>query len=226
MDKCYDPQIGKMLHAYEMGILPEEAAEQFEMHLMDCQYCYSQLESFDDGASLLSEDKDIRQLLQKESLDGSDSKTWMQRIWSHLWPQAPLVFKPAVAYFILLALAIPIITGIFNNSGNHIQPLQSITLVANRSSAANTFSITEESSGLINFEFPRADTGTEYQVIIINEQGNEVYRDDQVRQLDEFGIGQLYIPLHKMRPGLFQLIVTSKGKESPINERVYNFTIE
>ncbi|MBD3234787.1 MAG: hypothetical protein GF315_13760 [candidate division Zixibacteria bacterium] len=226
MDKCYDQKIGKMLHAYEMGILSEEEAEQFEMHLMDCQYCYSQLESFDDGARLLSGDQDIRRLLQKRSLEESDSKTRMQRIWNYLWPQTPLVFKPAVAYFIILVLAIPVITGILSKGGNSIRPLQSITLVANRSSLDNSFSITEESSGLINFELPEAETGSEYKVVIKNERGNEVYRDDHCRPKDEFGIGQLYIPLHKMRPGLYKLIVTSRDKESPANERIYNFTIQ
>ena len=39
MSECINPKVGQLLFAYELGALPEEEVEKFELHLFECEYC-------------------------------------------------------------------------------------------------------------------------------------------------------------------------------------------
>ncbi len=60
MSKCIDPQLGKMLKAYELGLLQDKEREEFELHLLDCLYCHRQALEFKDAATLMRNNEEIK----------------------------------------------------------------------------------------------------------------------------------------------------------------------
>lgn len=53
MNECIDHSIGDMMHAYELGILSDQDRARFEMHLMECDYCFHRAQSFASEADQL-----------------------------------------------------------------------------------------------------------------------------------------------------------------------------
>jgi len=41
--KCHNPETGKLIAGFELGILTEQDRMSFEKHIMECQYCFQNL---------------------------------------------------------------------------------------------------------------------------------------------------------------------------------------
>jgi hypothetical protein len=54
---CTDPNIGKLIGAYELGILSAEENVQFENHLLECEYCFQSLYQAAPITKLVREEK-------------------------------------------------------------------------------------------------------------------------------------------------------------------------
>ena len=53
--ECTNPEIGKLLHAYELNSLNEEQNDRFEAHLIGCDYCYHEVIQFSNRAEIIIE---------------------------------------------------------------------------------------------------------------------------------------------------------------------------
>ena len=45
MNKCTNPKVGELIMQYELGALSDEACLRFDEHLMECDYCLSELKN-------------------------------------------------------------------------------------------------------------------------------------------------------------------------------------
>ncbi len=54
---CTDQDIGKLIGAYELGLLSEEEKRQFENHLLECEHCFQSLHETAQIANLIREGK-------------------------------------------------------------------------------------------------------------------------------------------------------------------------
>ena len=59
MNHCTDKNQGRLLHAYELGLLSEREREQFELHLYECEDCFSRASKLEGAVEALRTSKVI-----------------------------------------------------------------------------------------------------------------------------------------------------------------------
>ncbi|UCC43838.1 MAG: tetratricopeptide repeat protein [Candidatus Zixiibacteriota bacterium] len=78
MKQCLDKRFEKLLHAYELGILSDEDRADFEIHQMECDYCFEQARQFKDPVYLIEHDPDVRasikQMDEEKSSDAAGTR--------------------------------------------------------------------------------------------------------------------------------------------------------
>jgi tetratricopeptide (TPR) repeat protein/TolB-like protein len=67
--ECTDERLGDKLMAYELGMLSNDDRAEFELHLLECEYCSSRAAEFGSTAQLLRSDKDVKSEVAKLSSD-------------------------------------------------------------------------------------------------------------------------------------------------------------
>lgn len=227
MSKCKDPDLGVLLHAYELNVLSEEDIERFEIHLLGCEHCFDQLKNFEQEAALLTSDDEVRELVGDAVREEyPQAELLLRRLWRYIWPDTPVVFKPALAYLLILLMILPAYHGLKKFTEGQIRAVQTISLFPGRSTAEDVFKISVGDDGLISFVFRGAVVGESYRVVIECEDGRVVFRDDAFRRFDEYETGRLLLPIVKMKPGGYRLVITDPRVEPPLNKQEYSFKIE
>jgi len=225
--KCTEPEQGELLYAYELDLLPEEDMKKFEVHLFDCEYCYTQLEGFEREADLLMSNREFK-VMAEEAAAGRlpAAEPLVKRLRRYLWPEAPLLLKPALTYLLILFLIFPAYHGLRKLSESKIRPVQTIQLFFDRSSGEDVFKISRNSDGLISFVFEVAVTGKKYYVYITSDEGDTIFRQASFHNFDSYGTGRLLLPHDKMKPGGYRLILVDPQAPPPSNTWQYNFEIK
>ena len=85
-DRCSDPRRGKLLYAYELGMLDDNERETLELHLLECDYCFARVEKFSGAVGLLRESKAVKELAARQGVssvkgEGEDARGAITRIW-------------------------------------------------------------------------------------------------------------------------------------------------
>jgi len=231
MLKCTDLKLSALLHAYELKALSDEDAERFEIHLLECEHCFEQLKGFERVANLLSSDEEVKELIRESSTEEyPHPESFLKKLWRHIWPETPLFFKPALAYLLILLMILPAYWGLREvtkpGTETEIGPVQNISLTPFRSTGEDVFKISLGQDGMISFFFGDVIVGESYQVIIEAKDGKVVYKNDSFREFDRYGTGHLLLPLAKMKPGYYRLVISDPRGEPPSNRQEYTFRIE
>ncbi len=227
MSECRDRDLGALLHAYELKALPEEESRRFELHLMECDHCFEEFRGFERKASLLYGDEKIRTAVRRQARrNRGDAASSPGSVLRRLWPEGPLFLKPGILYLMILLLLVPASTGLRREGKDGITTVQTVTLSPTRSGTAPTFQKSGASSGLLEFVFREAVPGEAYSVIIEDEDGGEVYRNEGFSNFDEYETGRLSLPLLGMETGGYRLVVTDPRRDSPAGRQEYRFRIE
>ncbi len=227
MSKCKDPKLGALLHAYELNALSQEDAEKVEIHLLGCEHCFNQLSNFELEAALLSSSDEVKELITEAAREEyPQTESLLKRLWRYVWPETPLVLKPALAYLLILLMILPAYHGVKELTEDKIRRVQTISLLPDRSSQGDAFKTSVGGDGLLRFVFRGAVAGQAYEVTIESEDGAVVFRDGAFDGFDEYGTGQLLLPLARMNPGNYRLVITDPRAEAPLNGREYGFGIE
>ncbi len=227
MVECTDRKLGHLLHAYETGLLSPDDADRFEIHFLECAHCFNQLHEFEEETDMLMADDQIKELViedYRDELQGGQSL--LIRLWRHLWPEAPLVFKPALAYLVILLLIFPAYQGLQKRTEEEkgIQSVQSINLYPYRVAEEPVIQ-KDMGDGLLVFVFRGAVPGGIFQVVIKAEDGTEMYREDEFTGFDEYETASLLLPLDEMEPGVYTLKITDPDPGSPFEDQQYSFRI-
>jgi tetratricopeptide (TPR) repeat protein len=128
MAGCIDERFEKMLHAYEMGVLPDEERRALEIHLLECEHCMQSVREFQEPARLLRHDREIRTAIKKiveEHPETGELPSGKIRIpfWRRMMPR--LVPATVVALLALIVL-------ILKPWQIEIRPTQEAVAVPNR----------------------------------------------------------------------------------------------
>lgn len=222
---CIDPELGALLFAYEIGALSAEDVKRFELHLLECEHCFKEAESFSEYSKMLREDGTVRDEIVKTSNATETSKSIWRRLWSYLWPARPLPFRPAIIYLLILVLLYPAYRGIFHTDKPDFSQVQSISLVPARSTGQETFLISSGLDGIISFMYHGAVPGKKYSVVIKTEDGSAIMSDDSFTAFDDFETGWLRFPVNLMKPGLYRLEVRDPEDVHPGKKQSYSFRI-
>jgi Asp-tRNA(Asn)/Glu-tRNA(Gln) amidotransferase C subunit len=227
MSKCKDSNLGELLHAYELNALSEEDTERFETHLLECEHCFNQLKNFEQEAVLLSSDDEVKKIIREAVVEEFPrSESFLKRLWRYIWPETPLVFKPVLAYIVILLMILPAYYGLKRSPEQRIMSVQQISLIPDRSGEESLFKVSAGGRGLIRFVFREAIAGEKYHVVIQSEDGRVIFQDDSFDKFDEYGTGLLSLPLAKAKPGSYRLLITDPLAEPPLNKQEYSFSIE
>lgn len=206
---CTDPNLGVLLHAYELNILPEEDAERFEIHLLECEFCFEQLKNFELVADLLVSDKEVKELIRESASEVSTHpEPFLKKLWRSIWPETPLVFRPALAYLLILLMMIPTYIGVTKLVRSENKLIQVEYLASDRSAGGDVFKIRPNSRFEIGFEFDGAIVGQAYNLVVESGDHKVVLQDNNYKGFNEKGCGFLELPVSKMKAGNYRLAIT------------------
>ncbi len=228
MSECIDPRIGQLLYAYELGALPEEDVEKFELHLFKCEYCLNELHASEDMTRLLRTDQQIKQMMETELHEQNGGEPFLIRLWKRLWPRGSLLLKPALAYLIILLLITPAYHGIVKRDTPKIRvAAQSIDLIPPIRGEAEMKVIDKKLGEQANIAFylEGARVGEQYKVIIESPDGRIIYENDSFRAFDQNHIGRLNLSTSLFEPGIYTIKLSALGQDSPVKPQEYLFEI-
>lgn len=69
MSSCNEKKYQDMIHAYEMGMLSENDERDFEIHLLDCQYCCEEIKNFEQQTAFIKNDSDFKKIADNYSAE-------------------------------------------------------------------------------------------------------------------------------------------------------------
>ena len=225
MNKCINPQLGDMLHAYELNQLSDDNREKFELHLLDCPYCFEEAQKFEKVTDLIAGDKDVKEAIKREvAIDAKKSRAeFWQKLLELFWPRTQFVLKPAITYLVILLLAYPAYLGIRGKKESGVRQVVSLNLVPNRASSAAI----EQSDKdiLLTFVLSGAKPARTYTVRIIAPNGEVIYQNDHFSSFDSYEVGRLIIPADKIKKGGYKLDIFDPQSETFIGQE-YTFRVE
>lgn len=225
-ETCINPEIGKMLHAYELGALSTDDCERFEAHLMECKACFAEAQNFCAESNLLMADasiiKEVAAAAGGENTVGRKSEIF-ENIKRLLWPKAPLLFRPAVALIIIALLIYPAYIGLTGGHDKGIKAVSTIGLMPQRSSATPEFAVPGGSDFVMSFMYRDAVPGHGYILEISDENGRILIHDDSFTAFDKYGMGWLLIPTAEIKAGEYQLKLSDPDGSSTTETQIYKF---
>jgi hypothetical protein len=226
MGGCINPSLGKLLHAYELKSLTPDETERFELHLLECDYCFNEVSSMIDEISALLYDDSTKETIADLAAQSVRPATVPVSFWRYLWPfKAPLIFRPAFIYALLLIALIPAYFGLNSFSIDKAKPIQSIGLYQSRSAELLTLDRNRGNDAVINFILDNFNGGDRLTVAIKSESGRIVYNDESFDGIDNQGIGRLYLMLSQFDAGEYTLEVINHRLSPPADRSVYQFVI-
>ncbi|SYZ73286.1 hypothetical protein TRIP_C21404 [Candidatus Zixiibacteriota bacterium] len=219
-ERCIDPKIGILLHAYELGVLNDDDVARFEIHLLKCRHCFEEVISFANESAVLHSDKKVKRVVGREFRENS----W-RRLWQSLWPDKPVIFRPALQILIVLLLAIPIWYLHYRAVEKQVRPFQTLSLLPMRSGAPHDYRLSSGEDLLLKFVFENAVPGNKYHLLITDKAGKEFYQEDEFDRFDKYGVGQLLISNESLKPGIYHLIIEDPGDTSYLNRQEYYISV-
>ena len=225
MSKCTNIDLGKLLHGYELGILDDDECDRFEAHLIECGFCHGQLQSFEQQAALLTSSEPAKSAVREALRSLPVDEPFLTRIRRLLWPKSPLLLRPAVAYLLVLLMAIPLYLNLKEPPSPTVSEFQqTIRLSPTRS----TGGILKKSAGdqaLLTFRLDAYDPTRIYGLWITSESGAVVYSNSRFRAFDELEIGSLALVISEIKPGRYQLLITAMDADSISVIQEYTFWV-
>ncbi len=224
--QCNAPELGAMLHAYELGALSEEDTERFELHTMTCEFCFGEVASLEEHSIVLQNSDSVQQLVARTAPETDRSRS--SGLLRYLWPDAPMIFRPAVTLLLVVLMAIPAYLGlrVLTSDSPEIRSLQAIRLTSTRSVGRNILSIGSGLDGAIGFAVPECAENQPYEVAVTDEQDAVIVHLDACTMIDERGMGEIVFPHNLMKVGTFHLAVTCSDSGSDTDALEYTFVIK
>ncbi len=222
--KCSDSTIGELRHAYELGALSVEDTEKFEIHLLSCESCYEEVARFEKASGLLRTDPDVRREVRLAAEAKERQPSLVTSLLKYLWPETPLVFRPAVAFFLLALMIYPAYQGMKGGESG-LRQIQTISLIPSRSTATAVFQSASNQDGLISFVCPGAEVGKEYRLVIEKQDGTEILSTDSFTGFDEYETGRIVVPLGRLSKGTYRLVISDPQDTDATREQVYVFEV-
>ena len=224
--KCTDSAIGELRHAYELGALSVEDTEKFEIHLLGCESCYQQIHQFESAAALLRTDMEVRREV-RQVVEGKERQpSLVTSLLRYLWPETPVLLRPAVAFFVMALLIYPAYLGMKGTGDSGLREIQSISLIPSRSTVNAAFTVSSQQDGLISFVFPGAEKSKSYRLVIESHEGEEIMSVDNFTGFDEYETGRIVIPLGRLSEGTYRLVISDPHGTDPYREQVYVFDVD
>ena len=224
MSMCNDKDKGQLLHAYELNLLSQEEKDEFEIHLLNCDYCFNEIKEFSPRGKLMVSSPEIKKALME---DEASKETHGQKIKRYLWPDnLPVLLKPALLLTILIIAVISLsYNNIYERTGM-IRSAKVLYLTPERASDSPEIYITENDELILNFIYLDFNPKNTYQLVLTDDQGNIIYSNTNFNDFDNYNSGRLIIPENLLNAETYRLNITTNQPDVQNSEQSYIFTIK
>lgn len=223
--ECCDPKIGVLLHAYEVGSLSDENTQRFEIHMLRCERCHSEIALFESQSELLRQDKVVRHEAALEASSATDESARIGGIWKSLWPDKSRVLQPAWLIIAIILLIYPAYLGLRTSDPQEVAPLQVIALVPTRSAVRMHFQLDQTEEVAISFVYVGAKEDHSYEIILREASGDVIYSNSNFTSFNEWGTGHLFMPAGTMKSGNYIIVIKDPLGEVGANIQEYRFPV-
>ena len=223
-DKCTDENVGRLLHAFELGMLSQEESESFINHCLVCEYCSRQLADFQPAAEILTNDPQVPAVLEGRRHGKDRTGVPNRTLLDFLWPDFPLILRPGILILALLLLSYPAYMGVAGRGQRGVSPLQSVELAPQRASQAVKLETEPKTDVVLSFLYPGARKDGEYQ-LSLSYEGSKLYQDSHFAGFDSFGVAHILLPSKLVRPGQYHLVVEDNQGSAQTQKLEYKFTL-
>jgi hypothetical protein len=220
-EKCIDLKIGTLLHGYELDLLNEAEREQFEKHLLSCDFCLHELKNGSHVSKALLENQDLIAQLTEGRSGHDDQPTdvsWGKRTGKS--GTRLLIRVAAVVALLLLPF------GYYLISVQHgtPKPTETVLLLPDRSEGS-VYTVSKNSNIEFQFVFEDSDPNREYVVTFVDSNGKIVHKDEHFTAFDKNSLGKMTLPSSLFIPGPYRLSITDPSAPSEAGSREYRFNI-
>lgn len=216
-DKCNHPEIGKYLHAFELGILPEEKRTAFEEHLLNCSYCFNEVEAMHRPLEIMESSIDLYQIATSAKINQVRKNTLIQNLsdWIKFgWG------KPAILVIVILLSAYPAYLGLSGKKqSNHITTIQSLSLFTHRGNNDAPFEFNNNQDLVLSIICPDIDRSKQYKITITTGDRLELITIPNFDGFDQYNTGHIKIPKELLTTSDYSVEVIS-----PETDTLYHFT--
>ncbi len=224
-EKCVDPKIGNMMHAYEIDGLDDAEVDLFEAHILVCDHCFDSLVCFEEEANIIESDGEIKSIVEGYG-QHEEKPSLLTDIWNrYLFPRFPFVFRPAFLIALILILLWPAYMSIVDHQ-DRAGYLYPIGLSALRSTTIDTHEISSEKDIVLSIACRHYNAESRYSVSIGNEHGDTIFDDDDFANFDKHGIGRVYLPRGLLKTGLHIVEISTSDNDTSIVVYKFNVTMK
>ena len=157
----------------------------------DYSDCFRKAQEFSPRAALLRHDDSVRGLIHETTNESDEETSLKDRLKKHLWPDMPLVFRPAVTLLIIALLIYPSWLGLRSVLRPEIKPIASVHLESSRGIDEQEFRLDEDLT--LTFFHSDQHAGMPYEIKILDDKGRVAVRHMALSRLDEHGTGMLLL---------------------------------
>ena len=224
---CSNPELEQKLHAYELGMLPDTDREMVEVHLVECESCYSEIKKLEKASALLRDDATIRNValsLESESAQSSDGVAWFEKFSQAIWP--PRSYSKLLPVAIILLLVSVVLFQLLPERDQQEEIQQTLDLFPMRGSKPNVLILDGSKDAIINFVYESFDPAKTYDLQIISDAGEVVYSLEGFTAFSDIGLGTVTVSLDIFKKGIYKLDIIDAASDPPVIREQYYFEVE
>lgn len=226
MNNCTDKSFERNTHAYELGILSADEERKFEIHLIECNRCFSEVLRFQNQASLLLNSTLLRQGIADIVKGSGSAGAFWAKLRGWLWPEIPRI-RMAIclsAIVLIFSSTLPIYKVAFDRA----QVIEFYDSVRG-DEREGTRTIYRDKGGVavLNFPFPMTQSDDAYLVRVISYRTKEeIYSGKHRSTSPEVGRGTISIPVKDIVSGYYELAITYPPESQLSTPVSYKFLVE
>ncbi len=219
-DKKID--VSELLHAWELGILSEEDARRFELHLLEDDKCFAEAQRSSLASDIIKNSSQARDEVDALLRRRRDCESARKRLGIGRFLRGP-----TLAWIAVCLLIYPAYLGLTYLDSDDIRPVHNVSLFPSRSASGATIRISPGKEGVLSFIFRGAMPGKVYRITLTAQDRDVLLLDREFSDFDNHETGRLVIPAHLMQPGLYRLIIIDPelDEQSPLRTQEYNFSL-
>lgn len=212
MSKCIDPKLGVLLHGYELKLLSEDETKRFELHLMKCEHCLDRLRSFERNMEMLTSAGEVTKLIDEATeMKRPDRVSVLRKLWRYVWPDTPLILKPALPYLLILLLIIPAYYGMVMLSKKGNVKTENILLAGGTRSStpaeALTIEVESQTQYILEVPLEKQIRGDTLGLTIEETDGTLVWQQEMIIAPEADRRVCFTLPQSKLRTGIYRLVI-------------------
>lgn len=216
MSVCTNTGLGRLLHDYELDMLPPEDRHRFELHLYECDYCSSQVREFIDVSHIMRHDSDAQAVIR--DISGELSQTETERIRKRPFPFT----RYLIAAVIVMMIAVPAYW--YSQRTDTPSVMQSLELLSSRSGGDDIIYLEKGGDVVISF-YIAENFRREPDLIISSIDGDTVFYTPGFEDFNDKGLGTITLPISVFSDGHYMLTI-KPDPETGLEDRVYMFRVK